>query len=149
MDMFFVPDPISTATRDRLWALVGEDIEGILADFYDRLENSGHKLLLDRADVELLKHKQINHWRKLFCHPLDEEYARRLEQMHARHLGIGLSIGQYVTAYLHLKDAFQQAVLRQAAGAGEAVTLLLALNRIVSDDIVRALAADGSAAPSG
>ena len=142
--VWFDPADISQKTRNRLWAFISVEMNDILDTFYSVIEKSTYRHLLHGVEVALLKHKQINHWRKLFLHPVDKEYEERLKAMHAIHLKKGLKNGQYVASYMFLIGLFQKSILRQASGPKEAYELISAMNSIVTDDIARALSLDVS-----
>lgn len=142
IEAWFDATEIEQATRDKLWSFIAVEIEDILTDFYDRIENSAFRPLVENANLDILKHKQINHWRKLFLYPVEDEYEARLKRMHAYHFEIGLQTGQYIVSYLFLLNAFQKSILRQSAGPKEAFQLMQAMNAIVAGDIARAVSAE-------
>lgn len=139
INIWLEPEDIDQDTRDKLWAYISVEINKILDKFYSRIINSDFRGLLASVDVEILKHKQVNHWRRLIEYPLDAEYEARVVNMHANHLRIGLKRTQYIASYFFLMSQFQKAILSQAADPGEAYDLIVAINSIVTDDISRAL----------
>ena len=144
INIWLEPQEIDQDTRDKLWAYISEEINKILDKFYSRIISSEFRGLLATTDIELLKHKQINHWRRLIEYPLDAQYEARLVNMHANHLRIGLKRTQYIASYFFLMSQFQKAILRQAVDPGEAYELIVAINSIVADDISRALTVDAA-----
>lgn len=138
-DFWFDTENIPQYIRERLWFRLSEDIGSIVDLFYERLAASGFELLVKTKNLDLLKHKQINHWRHLFTHPIDDDYARRLENMHAQHLRIGLQPHQYIESYFILLSLFQKSLIRRSAGPFEAQQLIAAMNSIVAEDVSRAL----------
>jgi len=139
IDIWLVSNDISQEMRDKLWSYISEEAESVLEKFYGRLEQSSHRYLLDNVDVEKLKQKQFEHWKRLFLHPVDGQYRDRLRSMHAYHLQAGLSNAQYVAAYFFLMNMFQRAILRRSSSPKEAYALIATMNSILAEDIARAL----------
>ncbi|PLX36775.1 MAG: hypothetical protein C0606_13235 [Hyphomicrobiales bacterium] len=139
VNIWFDSCDITQDIRDRLWSYIADEIDQILDKFYGRIQTSEFRSLIDNTDVPLLKHKQINHWRRLIEYPVDDDYENRLRNMHAYHLNVGLKNSQYIASYFFLMNLFQKAVLRHASGPREAYELIVALNSIISEDISRAL----------
>ena len=138
-DMWFDIKEINQSTRDKLWSYISTEIDSILDEFYNKIENSNLCHLIQNAHIDILKHKQINHWRRLFLHAMNDEYSKRILRMHDQHAQIGLLPQQYIVSYLFLLNLFQKSILRQSTGPKEAYELMQAMNFIVANDITHAI----------
>ncbi|MBB4304829.1 hypothetical protein GGD81_003893 [Rhodobium orientis] len=137
--IWFQNDEIGPDLREKLWSIISLEFEQILDRFYDRIENSSNRWMIEKLDRSLIKHKQINHWRQLVLYPVDADYETRLRTMHVLHLNIGMKHSFYISSYMYLLNAFQKEILRHSSGPREAYELIVAMNSIITDDMVRAL----------
>ncbi|MCW2309328.1 protoglobin domain-containing protein [Rhodobium gokarnense] len=137
--IWFQNEEIGPDLREKLWSIISLEFEQILDRFYDRIENSSNQWMIEKLDRSLIKHKQINHWRQLVLYPVDEDYESRLRNMHVLHLNIGMKHSFYISSYMYLLNAFQKEILRHSSGPREAYELIVAMNSIITDDMVRAL----------
>ena len=139
VSIWFQNQQIAPDLREKLWSIISLEFEQILDRFYDRIDNSDNHWMIEKLDRNLIKHKQINHWRQLVLYPVDADYDTRLRNMHVLHLNIGMKHSFYISSYMYLLNAFQKEILRHSSGPREAYELIAAVNSIITDDMARAL----------
>lgn len=130
---------IKPKTRDRLWFLMSKSMDEILDDFYELLQHSDYRILLQNIDIQSLKSRQKEHWRHIIIYDTDKAYSVRLKRMHKIHQRIGLPNRHYITAYIYFLNKFEKSILSQSSGPKEAFKLISALHSIFAEDISRAL----------
>jgi hypothetical protein len=120
------------------WDVLSHEIDEILTDFYFEIEGSVLRGYIANTDINSLKEKQKNHWRKIFLGEVDQVSAMRMRRMHIRHLEINLPSTYYLAAYLFLSRRFHDAILKSVTDVDQARQLIGAIDAIVASDIIRA-----------
>ena len=87
----------STAIRNR--SLLVELLPDVIKEFYDHLFSIGHGELFRAIDVERLKARQLEHWRRLFRAEFDDVYANHVTRIGVVHRDNQITPKVYMQAY--------------------------------------------------
>lgn len=103
---FFGLQPGDRARQPRLARAINRVAPKALALFYDRIARTPEvaRFFGSTAMVEHAKGKQLEHWRYLFSHGIDGEYAEKAETIGKVHARIGLEPRWYIGGYASVLD---------------------------------------------
>jgi methyl-accepting chemotaxis protein len=125
------------------WELIADDFPKIFDHFYDRvgeLTKNQHVLQLIK-DNDRLKHKQVDHWQKLFCDPLSKDYIDRVHYSGIAHRQVGINPADVVNGYAFIVDEIIDVLQRKLADdAARALQILRSIQKLVAIDIGTAIA---------
>ncbi len=87
----------SVATRNR--STLAEILPVVITDFYEHLFSIGHGEFFRKIDVERLKARQLEHWRRLFRAEFDDVYANHVTRIGVVHRDNQITPKVYMQAY--------------------------------------------------
>jgi Protoglobin len=129
---------------ERLWNLLQDSVEEIIAGFYNNTRHSSAGLMLDEATIERLKLRQKQHWQSLFSSAFDERYVRSVSMIGIKHHEIGLDSKWYIAGYAMIKAAFAEKILEAPLPLKAKSALIVTLEKYVAIDMALALSAYSS-----
>ncbi|MDA9410503.1 protoglobin domain-containing protein [Bradyrhizobium sp. CCBAU 45384] len=134
---------IDTRTQllaERLWGLLDESSDLVIADFYRRTRRSHVGFLLDERSIKRLMVKQKEHWHSLFNSGFDQAYLRGATKVGIMHRELGLDPRWYVAGYALMKSRFTEQLLFDASIPPPLkVALVVTLEKYVAVDMALTL----------
>jgi hypothetical protein len=124
---------------ERLWHVLEQSADGIIATFYNSTRQSSAGLMLDEATIERLKIRQKQHWQSLFSSAFDEQYVRSVSMIGIKHHEIGLDSKWYIAGYAIIKAAFAEKIMEAPLPLKAKTALIVTLEKYVAIDMALAL----------
>ena len=81
------------------WIIIESDIIDMLHNFYDFIEDSGFREIIERHNRERLIRAQYEHWKSLFSASFSEEYIHSIKAIGLKHRIKNLSPSAYISGY--------------------------------------------------
>ena len=124
---------------ERVWQLLDESSDEVIASFYRDTRQSAAGLLVDEAAIERLKVRQKEHWRALFNGEFDEKYRRSVTMIGIKHHEVGLDPKWYIAGYALMKIRFVEKLLEAPVSLRMRSDLIATLEKYVAIDMALAL----------
>ncbi|CCQ72784.1 protoglobin domain-containing protein [Magnetospira sp. QH-2] len=132
-------DPVDVAD---LWSAIEPCLDGILEDFYDRLERFSDDREFRQMNVTRLRMAQKTHWAMLFDFKFSADYEASVRRVGEVHSEIGLEPEWYIGGYTYFQNRMIDALYdKYGDQASRCHDLTKVLNRLIGIDMGLALAA--------
>ena len=122
-----------------IWRLLEPRVEGILQNFYAKVDSFHVNARPSGSAVGNLIKKQKKHWNALFTSQFDEEYANSVRRLGMRHREIDLDLMWYVLGYASLKISFTEVIIDSQLPPITKGRMVKALEKYVAFDMALAL----------
>ena len=136
---FMQIDDATKASAATLSALLAPRIDGIIDQFYNKVQDFDISPHVTSQTVVALKVRQKQHWIELFRSQFEEDYLRNVRRIAMRHRDIELSPMWYVAGYMTLKLSFIEVILRSAHPTEIKGQLVKTLDKYIAIDMALAL----------
>jgi hypothetical protein len=129
---------IDERTREHgkiLAAILDEHGDVIFSEFYERISKISFAYKFEKNQVDILKRKQLVHWKCLFSGDLDMRYVRNAAVVGDVHRQRGIEPLLYIVGYSIVKSAIMEIIARKELPSVNKGQLMVALEKCISLDV--------------
>ena len=130
-----------TSIARKYGAIIGDALPRVIDDFYDHLFSVGYEKFFQGVNIDRLKSRQLDHWRRLFEVEIDKVHTAHMTRIGVVHRDRDITPKVYMQSYGWFTSRLADEIARLPGVAPEdRAPLTVAVLKLIFLDMTMALA---------